>query len=162
MAMKDRSSWQVGPSGDFINTETINCDNPLLSDQQRSLICRTGNFVGEIPALDANGQFGAGYRHADAIRRSGDGRDIFSRMAPDRPAQYRRRLNRGCSRHKSIRLLGGFKGELGSGVSYDASYLFGRVSLDRQYRNNLSISRMSRALDVVSDPSTGNPSAARC
>ena len=64
--------------------------------------------------------------------------------------------------HKSIRLLGGFKGDLGRGVSYDASYLFGRVSLDRQYRNNLSITRLGRALDVVSDPSTGQPSAARC
>jgi iron complex outermembrane recepter protein len=48
MAMKDRTSWQVGPSGNFRNTETINCDNPLLSDQQKSLICRTGNFVSEI------------------------------------------------------------------------------------------------------------------
>ena len=60
-------------------------------------------------------------------------------------------------KHKSIRLLGGFKGDLGRGVSYDASYLFGRVSLDRQYRNNLSITRLGRALDVVSDPSTGQP-----
>jgi outer membrane receptor protein involved in Fe transport len=59
--------------------------------------------------------------------------------------------------HKSIRLLGSLKGEIGRGVSYDASYLFGRVSLDRQYRNNLSIARMGRALDVVSDPSTGQP-----
>jgi iron complex outermembrane receptor protein len=55
MAMKDHSLWQLGPSGDFTNTETINCDNPLLSDQQRSLICRTGNFVGETPTLDDNG-----------------------------------------------------------------------------------------------------------
>ena len=55
MAMKDRSSWQIGPSGDFRHTETINCDNPLLSDQQRSLICRTGNFVGETAMLDADG-----------------------------------------------------------------------------------------------------------
>ena len=157
MTMKDRSSWQVGPSGDFFNTETINCDNPLLSDQQRSLICRTGNFVGQTAVLDANGQLvqvtgtptpfvdpvtGATYSRAwllIALRNieGGSIQDVLE--------------------HKSIRLLGGFKGELGRGVSYDASYLFGRVSLDRQYRNNLSISRMSKALDVVSDPSTGQP-----
>jgi outer membrane receptor protein involved in Fe transport len=157
MAMKDRSSWQVGPSGDFRHTETINCDNPLLSDQQRSLICMTGNFVGETAVLDANGQLvqvtgtptpfvdpvtGAAYSRAwllIALRNieGGSIEDILE--------------------HKSIRLLGGFKGELGRGVSYDASYLFGRVSLDRQYRNNLSISRMTKALDVVSDPSTGVP-----
>ena len=49
-----------------------------------------------------------------------------------------------------------FKGDLGRGVTYDASYLFGRVSLERQYLNNYSIARMERALDVVSDPS-GQP-----
>src|SRR6185295_11718877 len=55
MAMKDRTVWRIGPSGDFTNTETINCDNPLLSDQQRLLICRTGNFVGQTPTLDDDG-----------------------------------------------------------------------------------------------------------
>ena len=157
MAMKDRTSWQVGPSGDFRNTETINCDNPLLSDQQRSLICRTGNFVGETPTLDDNGNLvevigtptpfvdpvtGATYSRAWLLiaLRNIEGGSIEDDLE-----------------HKSIRLLGGFKGDLGRGVSYDASYLFGRVSLDRQYRNNLSITRLGRALDVVSDPSTGQP-----
>jgi outer membrane receptor protein involved in Fe transport len=157
MAMKDRSLWQIGPSGDFTNTETINCDNPLLSDQQRSLICRSGNFVGEIPVFDNAGNLtqingtptlfvdpvtGAAYSRAWLL--------IALRNIEGGPIQD-------DLRHKSIRLLGGFKGDLGRGVIYDASYLFGRVSLDRQYRNNLSITRLGRALDVVSDPSTGEP-----
>jgi outer membrane receptor protein involved in Fe transport len=157
MAMKDRTSWQVGPSGDFFNTETINCDNPWLSDQQRSLICRSGNFVGQTAVLDANGNL---------VQVTGSPTLFFD---PATGATYSRawllialRNVEGGSiedvlEHKSIRLLGGFKGELGRAVSYDASYLFGRVELDRQYRNNLSISRMGRALDVVSDPSTGLP-----
>jgi outer membrane receptor protein involved in Fe transport len=157
MAMKDRSSWQVGPAGDFQNTETINCDNPLLSDQQRSLICRTGNFVGQTAVLDANGQL---------VQVTGAPTPFLD---PATGATYDRawllislRNIEGGSiqdvlEHKSIRLLGGFKGDLWRGVSYDASYLFGRVSLDRQYRNNLSISRIAKALDVVSDPSTGQP-----
>jgi iron complex outermembrane receptor protein len=157
MAMKDRTSWQVGPSGDFRNTETINCDNPLLSDQQRSLICRTGNFVGEIPTLDDNGKLlgvagvpttfidpvtGATYSRAWLLvaLRNIEGGSIEDVLE-----------------HKSIRALGGLKGELGLGVRYDASYLFGRVSLDRQYRNNLSVTRLGRALDVISDPSNGEP-----
>ena len=157
MAMKDRSSWKVGPSGDFRNTETINCDNPLLSDQQRSLICRTGNFVGQTAVLDADGQLvqvtgtptpfvdpvtGATYERAWLLisLRNIEGDSIEDVL-----------------QHKSIRLLGGFKGDLGRGVTYDASYLFGRSSLDREYRNNLSISRMAKALDVVSDPVTGEP-----
>ena len=156
MAMKDRTSWEVGPSGDFFNTQTINCDNPLLSSQQRSLICRTGNFVGQTPAFDDDGNLvaiigdptefvdptGAMYRRAwltIALRKI-DAASIEDDL-----------------KHKSVRFLGGFKGELGRGVSYDASYLFGRVTLDRQYRNNFSISRMGRALDVVTDPNTGQP-----
>ena len=157
MAMKDRSLWQIGPSGDFTNTETINCDNPLLSAQQRSLICRKGNFVGEIPELDDDGNLvgvtGAPTPFVDPVtgktysrawlliaRRSIEGNTIQDVL-----------------KHKSIRLLGGFKGDLGRGVSYDASYLFGRVTLDRQYRNNLSITRLGRAIDVVADLSTGQP-----
>jgi len=157
MAMKDRSFWQIGPSGDFRDTETINCDNPLLSDQQRSLICRTGNFVGETAVLDANGQLvqvtGTPTSFVDPVSGS-----TYSRAWL---LISRRNIEGGSIEdvleHKSIRLLGGIKGEVGRGVSFDASYLFGHVSLDRQYRNNVSISRLGKALDVVSDPLTGQP-----
>ena len=156
MAMKDRTSWQVGPSGDSRNTETINCDNPLLSDQQRSLICRPGNFVGEFPTFDNAGNLiqisGSPTQFVDPVTGAYSRawlliglRNIESRSIED------------DLEHKSIRLLGGFKGEIGRGISYDASYLVGRVSLDRQYRNNFSITRLGRALDVVSDPLTGQP-----
>lgn len=146
MAMKDRTLWQVGPSGNFRDTETINCDNPLLSDQQKSLICRPGNFVTDIPAgspiLFVDPVTGMTYSRALLL--------IGLRNAEGGPIQD-------DLRHKSVRLLGGLKGTIQPGVSYDASYLFGRVRLDRQYRNNVSITRLGRALDVVSDPSTGQP-----
>jgi len=157
MAMKDRSSWQIGPSGDFRNTQTINCDNPLLSAQQRSLICRTGNFVGEIPGFDENGNLvavlGSPTPFVDPVTGATYSRGwlvISRRDVEGGPIQD-------DLEHKSIRLLGGFKGDLGRGVSYDASYLFGGVTLDRQYRNNLSISRLGKAIDVVSDPASGQP-----
>ena len=54
MFMDDRTLAQTSPSGDATNTQTINCDNPLLSDQQQSLICRAGNFVGEEMAVRLN------------------------------------------------------------------------------------------------------------
>ena len=157
MAMKDRTSWQVGPSGDFRNTETINCDNPLLSNQQRSLICRTGNFVGETPILDGDGNLvnviGTPVPFADPVTGATYSRAwLLIALRNIEGGSIEDVLE-----HKSIRLLQGFKGDLGRGLTYDASYLFGRVSLDRQYRNNLSISRLSKALDVISDPSTGQP-----
>ena len=36
MVMDDYSDAQIAPSGDFGNTSPINCDNPMLSDQQRA------------------------------------------------------------------------------------------------------------------------------
>jgi hypothetical protein len=45
MYMDDRTVAQIAPSGDFGNTYAVNCDNPLLGAQQRSLLCATGNLL---------------------------------------------------------------------------------------------------------------------
>jgi outer membrane receptor protein involved in Fe transport len=157
MAMDDRSLAQTSPSGDATNTETINCDNPLLSSQQRSLICRIGNFVGEIPVLDASGNLvqvlGSPTSFADPVSGAAYSRGWL--------AIARRSVESGAIqddlRHRSIRLVAGIKGHAGRGVTYDASYLFGRVDLDERILNILSISRLNKSLDVVADPSTGQP-----
>ncbi len=39
MVMHDYSDAQIAPSGNFFSTTIINCDNPMLSPQQRALIC---------------------------------------------------------------------------------------------------------------------------
>ncbi len=39
--MDDHTVAQIAPSGNFFNTSTINCDNPLLSTQQRIKFCGT-------------------------------------------------------------------------------------------------------------------------
>jgi outer membrane receptor protein involved in Fe transport len=57
MFMDDHSDAQIAPSGDFFNTGTINCDNPMLSTQQRNLVCRPAAYdAGDAaPAFDAKG-----------------------------------------------------------------------------------------------------------
>lgn len=157
MYMNDRSIAQTSPSGDATNTQTINCDNPLLSGQQRDLICRTGNFVGEIPALDQDGNLvqvlGSPTPFVDPVSGATYYRGwlaVARRSVESGPIQD-------DLRHKSMRLLAGVKGDLGRGVTYDASYLFGRVDLDERIRNILSISRLNKALDVVTDSSSGQP-----
>jgi len=45
MFMNDTSNSQIAPSGDFFNTTTINCDNPLLSAQQLGIACRPAVYV---------------------------------------------------------------------------------------------------------------------
>ena len=50
MYMNDRSVAQVAPSGDFGTTENINCDNPLLSDQQRALFAEPAISWAKTPS----------------------------------------------------------------------------------------------------------------
>ena len=146
MVMDDRSLAQVAPSGDFGETATINCDNPLLSTQQKSLVCADGNFVGEegggAPVPFTDPVTGTTYYRAFL--------SIGRRNVEGGPRQE-------DLRHKNRRLVGGIKGDLGRGVSYDASYISGRVTSKEDDFNNLSITRLHRAIDVIRDPATGQP-----
>ena len=157
MFMDDRSVAQIAPSGDFGNTANINCDNPLLSEQQRSLICVDGNFVGQRILFDDDGNVvevqgdpipfvdpvtGATYFRANlqVARRgvdSGGRRDDF--------------------RHKTLRWVAGFKGDVGRGITYDASFMSDRAKMTDAHTNDFSITRLTRALDVITDPATGQP-----
>lgn len=146
MYMRDRSLAQIAPAGDFTDTATINCDNPLLSGQQRSTVCTEGNFVGEesggAPIDFVDPVTGATYNRAFLFvnRRNVEGGPRQSDL-----------------RHKNWRLIGGVKGDLGKGVSYDVSYISGRVTTREVDTNYVSVTKMGRALDVITDPATGQP-----
>ena len=75
MYMNDRTLSQFAPSGNFQNTETINCDNPLLSAQQKSLVCFDGNFFGQNTIFDDDGNW----------LKSGVRRYLSSTRSPARP-----------------------------------------------------------------------------
>jgi hypothetical protein len=45
MFMDDRTVAQIAPSGDFGNTFSVNCNNPLLSAQQRAIVCAPYNLL---------------------------------------------------------------------------------------------------------------------
>jgi outer membrane receptor protein involved in Fe transport len=131
MFMDDHSDAQIAPSGDFFNTTTINCDNPLLSTQQLNTICVPANTF-----VDANGVTQAvayvGRRNVE-----GGGRDDDLE-------------------HTSWRVVGGVKGDLLRGLSYDTYYQFGTTKLSQIYHNDFSVTRLKRALDVVDgDPGPG-------
>jgi iron complex outermembrane receptor protein len=60
-------------------------------------------------------------------------------------------------RTTSYRGVAGVKGEILGGWNYDLYYQLGRVVYAQVFRNDLSISHFTRALDVVKDPTTGLP-----
>ena len=138
MFMDDRSVAQIAPSGDFFNTLDINCDNPLLSAQQRSIVCSPANLVGgaKNPTvfLDQNGNpYFRGVLYAARRNVEGGGR-------------------RDDLQHTDYRVVAGMRGDLSDAFSYDASYQYGRVVFAQTYFNDFSVTRIGRALDVVSGP----------
>jgi outer membrane receptor protein involved in Fe transport len=146
MYMNDRSVAQVAPSGDFGETESINCDNPLLSPQQLSHVCFDGNYLGQETG-------GTPTQFVDPVTG-----DTYLRgfLFP-----ARRLVEGGVRavdlRHTNLRIVAGTTGQIVRGVAYDASFV--RTTAKLKVRNSgfVSITREVRALDVVTDPATGEP-----
>ncbi|MBV9930197.1 MAG: TonB-dependent receptor [Alphaproteobacteria bacterium] len=142
MFMDDRSVAQIAPSGDFFNTTDINCDNPLLSAQQRSIVCSPANLVGANPVKGVP-------TSPPTVFTDQNGNPYF------RGVLYpgRRNVEGGGRRddlqHTDYRIVAGMRGDLGGGFSYDASYQYGRVVFAQTYFNDFSVTRLNRALDVV-------------
>jgi iron complex outermembrane receptor protein len=152
MFMDDRTVAQIAPSGDFGNTNTINCDNPLMSAQQKSTICNSSNmivgYLGSYPV--ASGFLGNLSPAAQALV-----------TAPSNPNtaffQLLRRNVEGGPRisdlqHTSFRTIMGSKGDLGHGWAYDVYFQYGRTNYSQTYSNEWSAARTRNALDVVTGP----------
>ena len=157
MFMDDRTVAQIAPSGDFGSTFSINCDNPLLSAQQRANVCFDGNFIGQTPIFDDDGNLvgidGAPIAFRDPVTGSTYNRGfllIGRRNAEGGPRRDDRR-------HRDLRLVGGVRGELGRGVTYDASFVASSVKLIEAYNADVSLTRLERAVDIITNPSTGQP-----
>jgi outer membrane receptor protein involved in Fe transport len=158
MYMDDRSVAQFAPSGLFLaDTSSINCDNPMLSVQERNRICFDGNFVGQTPVFDDEGNLVdiegtptlfkdpvTGLTYNEGVLRIG------RRNVEGGPRQNDRR-------HQDLRLVGGVGGDVGRAITYDASFMASSVKFSDAYSNDLSKTRINRALDVVADPATGEP-----
>ena len=123
MFMDDHSDALIAPGGNFGDTFTVNCDNPLLSAQERDIICP--GFVFDA----ANPQFG----DVQILRRNveGGGRDDI--------------LD-----HHDFRIVAGMRGDPLNGVSYDTYYQFGRVTYSDQTNQFFSKNRLQNVMDVVS------------
>jgi iron complex outermembrane receptor protein len=164
MFMDDRTVAQIAPSGDFGNTLFINCGspaapttvtpgqgNPLLSAQQRSILCDTENL------LDTSGQAVAAQGGTNVVA-------TFNDPATGLPftrgfAQILRRNVEGGGRrddlqHTEYRFVGGMRGDLDDVWSYDAYYQYGRTNFAQTYENDFSVVRITRALDVIDNPAT--------
>ena len=117
-----KSVAQIAPSGNFFNTADINCGNPLLGAQQLTTI---GCTAGDVLADNRRTMY-IGRRNVE-----GGGRQDT--------------LN-----YESYRGVAGVRGEIVPGWNYDIAAQYSRVALSRVYQNDFSVTRLGRALDVVS------------
>ncbi len=133
MFMDDRSLAQIAPSGNFFRSRSISCDNPLLSAQQAATINGVdvdGVAGPDFPCVPGNGDV-VPWRIG---RRNVEGGPRFDDL-----------------RHTTYRTLVGIRGDINDNWSYDVSANFSRLVFSEVYNNDLSITNLVRALDVVDD-----------
>ena len=128
MFMDDRSVAQIAPSGAFLVTDTLNCGNPLLSPQQFEALCGSYGFT-----KDDVQTVRIGRRNVEGGSRQND------------------------LRHTSYRSVFGLRGDLSDRWRYELHYQYSKVNMKNTYRNDLSVTRIKRALDAVVHPGTGEP-----
>jgi iron complex outermembrane receptor protein len=142
--MNDRTTAVVAPSGLFVGGNTasadtnylVNCSNPLLSAQQRSLICTPAQIAGDTAAPGSVGN------SADLVigRRNIEG--------GGRQSYYE---------HTNYRVVVGTKGNPFDAWSYDLYGSYYYVSTFQSNLNYLDYAKISNALQVTTDPVTGAP-----
>lgn len=129
MFMDYQSNAQIAPSGNFFVTDSLNCDNPLLTAGQSAAI-------GCSPAMIAAGDSTTLY----IGRRNVEGGGRQDTLG-----------------YQTYRGVIGFNGPLynAPGFDYDISAQFSQVTLNRAYQNDFSTVRLGRALDVITGDGTG-------
>ncbi|MEP5763749.1 MAG: TonB-dependent receptor [Halieaceae bacterium] len=128
MFMDDQTVSQIAPSGTFFQPNTVNCDNPLLSQQQFDTLC--GNY-GLGPGDSQIAYIGR--RNAEGGPRRED------------------------IQHTSFRGVFGLRGDINETWRYDLYVQYGEVDLKSTYHEDILRPHMERALDVVTDPGSGEP-----
>ena len=108
------------PTGASLNVFGINCNNPLLSASQVNDLCTSAG----LGPLDT-AQVGIGRRNVEGVPRS----DQFE--------------------HRSYRIVLGLKGTISEPWSYDASLVYGRLNEHETLSNDVSLSHVTNALNVV-------------
>lgn len=123
MYMHDRTTSQIAPSGNFFHTNLLRCDHPFLSEEQRR----------KISCLDADDNPVENGRQVVFVgRRNVEGGPRRNELT-----------------HASYRGVLGVRGDLGDSWDYDAFVQYAEVELRDTYRNDLSVTRIRRALDAV-------------
>jgi len=120
---------QIAPGGNFFNSNSVNCANPLLSAQQLGVLGCTAADV----AANNSATLYVARRNVE-----GGGRQQ-------------------AFENSSFRSLLGVRGAITDTWDYDASVQYSKVKADQRTLNYFKVDRIQRSLNVVADPTTGAP-----
>ena len=149
--MKSESNAQIAYSGTFGNITALPCYNAFLSEQQYNAVCGDWTGMGGDHAPDfASGAAALAYL-ANLNLAVGDG-SILGYAAPLYSLKRNVEGNprQSIFAYKSFTQTMGVRGDINDNWSYDAYYQTSNVVYNNEYRNDLSVTNINRAVDVVS------------
>lgn len=133
--MNDRTYQEIAPSALFIDSNPleptsggylVNCSNPLLSAQQRAIICSPAQIAADAASPgSASGVVRIGRRNTEGGGRSSE------------------------FEHTNFRAVGGVRGELSDAWSYDAYAQYYYTTFNFTNDNYLNFEAIGRALQVT-------------
>jgi outer membrane receptor protein involved in Fe transport len=139
----------------------VNCDNPLLTQQQQSVLCVNPNliagFAGGIPVAN-------GASFAPDLLPAGFGPLTFFDARGNQYNQayfnlLRRNVEGGPRisdlTHTNFRGVVGTRGDLSKVWSYDTYFQYGRTNYSQVYKNEFSARRLVNALNVAAVDANG-------
>jgi iron complex outermembrane receptor protein len=122
MFMRDEADIKLSPTAVFTVSERINCDNPLMSAQEKNLICTS---VGLTDAQSAN----VIVSQRNAL---GGSRHDYTN-------------------HTSYRGVAGVRGDLTSNWRYDVYAQYGRTDYTSRLTGDYSLAKFAKALRAVTN-----------
>lgn len=130
---RNNTTAQIAPGGLSLGrTTSVNCDNPLLSANQLSVFCEPS-----VTFTDADGVVRAplriGRRNIEGGARSTESTLLTSRVVT------------------------GIRGEIFEGFTYEIFAQYSNVDFTEKLINDVLTEQASLAIDVVTDPATGQP-----
>ena len=150
-SMQSESNAQIAYSGTFGNITGIPCYNALLSRQQYDTVCGDWAMMGGDHAPDFASAAEALAYISSLDLAVGDG-DIIGYTAP--VYSLKRNVEGGprqsITTYDNTVQIYGLRGDIANGWTYDVSWQLSDVEYTEEYRNDLSVIAMNRAIDVIS------------
>ncbi len=150
-SMQSESNAQIAYSGTFGNITSIPCYNPLLSGQQYDTVCGNWARMGGDHAPDFASAAEA-LAYISLLDLAVGAGDIIGYSAP--VVSLKRNVEGGprqdITTFENTATIFGLRGEIANGWTYDVSYQESDVEYASEYRNDLSVIAMNRAINVIS------------